>query len=92
MTLTNHVKLRMQQRVITLQDIYNAVKLGTPEPTENNRTKYTYNDIYVILSSDNVVVTTCFTNTYTSKIKKYAKVNSIGFYAAIRKLRGSCCR
>ena len=91
MTLTNHAKQRMQERIITLQDIYNAVKLGSPETTENNRTKYTYNDIYVILSSDNVVVTTCFTNTYTSKIKKYAKVNSIGFYAAIKKLR-SCCQ
>jgi len=90
LTLTAHVKLRMQQRIITLQDIYNCVKLGTPEPAKNGLTKYTYDDIYVIINIEsNIIITTCFTNTYTSKIKKYAKNNCIGFYAAIRKLR-SC--
>jgi len=89
LTLTNHAKQRMQERVITLQDIYNTVKHGTPEILENSRTKYTYNDLYVILAN-NTVITTCFINSYTSKIKKYAKVNNIGFYAAVRKLRSGC--
>jgi len=92
LTLTTHAKQRMQQRIITLQDIYNCVKLGTSEPAKDNLTRYTYNNIYVILNSiNNTVVTTCFINSYTKQIKKYAKVNSIGFYAAIKQLR-SCCR
>jgi len=90
LTLTNHAKQRMQQRIITLQDIYNCVKLGTSEPAKNGLTRYTYNDLYVIIDTkNNEIITTCFTNSYTSKIKKYAKNNCIGFYAAIKKLR-SC--
>ena len=90
MTLTTHAKQRMQQRIITLQDIYNCVKLGTSETAKNGLTKYTYNDLYVIINIEsNIIITTCFTNTYTSRIKKYAKNNCIGFYAAIKQLR-SC--
>jgi len=40
LTLTQHAKLRMQQRIITLQDVYNCVKLGTSEPAKNGLTKY----------------------------------------------------
>ena len=87
MTLTNHAKLRMNQRIITLQDIYTAVKCGTPEPTTEGKTKYTYNNIYVILSSNKSVITACFTKSYTKQIKKYAKQQNIGFYAAVRKMR-----
>ena len=90
LTLTTHAKQRMTERIITLQDVYNCVKLGTSTPAKNNLTKYTYNDLYVIIDTkNNIIITTCFTNTYTSKIKKYAKNNYIGFYVAIRKLR-SC--
>ena len=87
MTLTNHVKLRMQQRIITLQDIYNCVKFGASEPTTEGKTKYTYNNIYVILSANKSVITACFVQSYTKQIKKYAKNNNIGFYAAVREIR-----
>ena len=90
MTLTNHAKLRMQQRVITLQDVYNCVKLGTSEPAKNGLTRYTYNDLYVIIDTkSNIIITTCFTKSYIRQLEKYAKNNCIGFYAAVRKLR-SC--
>ena len=89
MTLTNHAKLRMQQRIITLQDIYNCVKLGTSEPQKESKTKYTYNNIYVILSSNKSVVTACFTKSYTRQLERYAKQQNIGFYAAIKQLRRS---
>ena len=65
MTLTKHAKQRMNQRVITLQDIYSCVKYGTPEPAKDGKTKYTYNNIYVILSSNKSVITACFTKSYT---------------------------
>ena len=87
MTLTNHAKLRMQQRVLTLQDIYNCVKLGASESQKEGKTKYTYNNIYVILSSNKSVITACFTKSYTKQLEKFAKINNIGFYAAIRQLR-----
>ena len=77
----------MTQRVITLQDIYTAVKCGTPEPTTEGKTKYTYNNIYVILSSNKSVITACFTKSYTKQLEKFAKYNNIGFYAAVRKMR-----
>jgi len=90
LTLTNHAKLRMQQRVITLQDVYNCVKLGTSEPAKNGLTRYTYNDLYVIIDTkSNIIITTCFTKSYIRQLEKYAKNNCIGFYAAVRKLR-SC--
>ena len=87
MTLTNHAKQRMTQRIITLQDIYNTVKCGTSEPTTEGKTKYTYNNIYVILSSNKSVITACFTKSYTKQLEKYAKNNNIGFYAAVREMR-----
>ena len=87
LTLTKHAKQRMSQRIITLQDIYTAVKCGTPEPAKDNKTKYTYNNIYVILSSNKSVITACFTKSYTKQLEKYAKFNNIGFYAAVRKIR-----
>ena len=87
MTLTNHAKLRMQQRVITLQDIYNCVKLGASESQKEGKTKYTYQNIYVILSKNKSVITACFTKSYTKQLEKYAKQNNIGFYAAIREMR-----
>jgi len=90
LTLTNHAKLRMNQRQITLQDVFNCVIKGTPENTKNGLTKYTYQNIYVIINTEkNIVVTTCFIQAYTKQIKKYAKINSIGFYQAVRMLR-SC--
>ena len=87
MTLTNHAKLRMQQRVITLQDIYNCVKLGASESQKEGKTKYTYNNIYVILSSNKSVITACFTKSYTKQLEKFAKQQNIGFYAAVREMR-----
>ena len=87
MTLTNHAKLRMQQRVITLQDIYNCVKLGASESQKEGKTKYTYNNIYVILSSNKSVITTCFTKSHTKQLEKHAKINNIGFYVAVREMR-----
>ena len=88
MTLTNHAKLRMNQRIITLQDIYNCVKCGTPESAKDNKTKYTYDNIYVILDpTTNNVVTVCFTKSYIKQLEKYAKQQNIGFYAAVRQLR-----
>jgi len=78
----------MSQRIITtLQDIYTAVKCGTPEPTSEGKTKYTYQNIYVILSVNKSVITACFTKSYTKQLEKYAKNNKIGFYAAVRELR-----
>ncbi|HBY21303.1 MAG TPA: hypothetical protein DEG71_09930 [Clostridiales bacterium] len=91
MTLTKHAKLRMSQRQITFQDIYNCVKLGTSQPAKNGLTRYTYQDIYVIIDTNtNKIVTCCFTQSYTKQLKKYAKANCIGFYVAIKMLR-SCC-
>jgi len=87
LTLTNHAKLRMQQRVITLQDIYNCVKLGASESQKEGKTKYTYNNIYVILSSNKSVITACFTKSYTKQLEKFAKQQNIGFYAAVREMR-----
>ena len=88
MTLTNHAKLRMNQRIITLQDIYTCVKCGTPSPAKNNLTCYTYGNIYVILNSNtNTVITACFTKSYTRQLEQYAKLNKIGYYAAVRQLR-----
>jgi len=87
LTLTKHAKQRMSQRIITLQDIYNTVKCGTPEPTSEGKTKYTYQNIYVILSKNKSVITACFTKSYTKQLEKYAKQNNIGFYAAIREMR-----
>jgi len=90
MTLTKHAKLRMSQRIITLQDIYNTVKYGTPSPAKNNLTCYTHGNIYIILNSNtNTVITACFTKSYTKQLKKYAKLNNIGFYVAIKQLRRS---
>jgi len=89
LTLTNHAKLRIQQRVITLQDIYNCVKLGASEQQKEGKTKYTYQNIYVILGKNKSVITACFTKSYTKELEKYAKNNKIGFYAAIKQLRRS---
>jgi len=90
MTLTKHAKQRMSQRIITLQDIYTAVKCGTPTPAKNNLTYYTYDNIYVILNPNtNTVITACFTKSYTKQLKKYAKLNNIGYYAAVKQLRRS---
>lgn len=90
MTLTNHAKQRMQERIITLQDIYNCVKLGTPESAKDGKIKYTYNDLYVIIDpKNNIIITVCFTKSYTRQLEKFAKNNCIGFYAAIKMLR-SC--
>jgi len=89
LTLTKHAKQRMSQRIITLQDIYTTVKCGTPELQKEGKTKYTYNNIYVILSSNKSVITTCFTKSYTKQLEKFAKLNNIGFYAAIRQQRRS---
>jgi len=88
LTLTNHAKLRMQQRVITLQDIYNCVKLGASEQQKEGKTKYTYQNIYVILSKNKSVITACFTKSYTKQLERHAKLNNIGYYAAIKQLRG----
>ena len=88
MTLTKHAKQRINQRKITLQDVYNCIKLGNTEPVKNNLIRYTYNNIYVIIASNNTVITVCYTKPYTRKIEKYAKQNSIGFYTAIKQLRG----
>jgi len=77
MTLTNHAKIRMNQRIITLQDIYNTVKCGTPTSAKNNLTCYTYDNIYVILDPNTNTVITAW----------HAKLNNIGFYAAIKQLR-----
>ena len=87
LTLTNHAKLRMSQRIITLQDIYNCVKCGTPEQQKEGKTKYTYNNIYVILSSNKSVITACFTKSYTKQLERHAKQQRIGFYAAVKQLR-----
>ena len=87
LTLTNHAKLRMQQRVITLQDIYNCVKLGASEQQKEGKTKYTYQNIYVILGKNKSVITACFTKSYTKQLKKHAKQQQIGFYAAVKQLR-----
>ena len=87
LTLTKHAKQRMSQRIITLQDIYNCVKYGTSEPAKEGKTKYTYNNIYVILSSNKSVITACFTKSYTKQLEKFAKQQNIGFYAAVRKIR-----
>jgi len=89
LTLTHHAKLRMSQRIITLQDIYNTVKCGTPEQQKEGKTKYILDSIYVILDSNNNVVTCCFTRQYDKYIHKFAKSNKIGYYTAIKKLR-SC--
>ena len=78
----------MQQRQITLQDIYNAVKCGTSTPQQDNKTKYTHDNIYVILDINNNVVTTCFTKSYTRQLEKFAKQNKIGYHAAIKQIRG----
>ena len=88
MTLTKHAKKRITQRKINLQDVYNCVKQGNAEPAKNNLTRYTYNNIYVILANNGLVVTVCYTKPYTKQIEKYAKQNSIGFYAAIKLLKG----
>ena len=88
MTLTKHAKTRITERKITLQDVYNCVKLGTQQQTKNNNIKYTYNNIYVILANNDLVVTVCYTKPYTKQIEKYAKCQGIGFYAAIKQLRG----
>jgi len=77
----------MSQRIITLQDIYTAVKCGTPEPQKEGKTKYILDSIYVILDSNNKVVTCCFTRQYDKYIHKIAKLNKIGYYAAIKQLR-----
>ena len=88
LTLTNHAKLRMQQRIITLQDIYNCVKFGASELQKEGKTKYTYQNIYVILNpTTNTVITACFTKSYTKQLERHAKLNNIGFYAAVRQLR-----
>jgi len=90
LTLTKHAKIRMSQRIITLQDIYNTVKCGTPTPAKNNLTCYTHGNIYVILNSNTqTVITACFTKSYTKQLEKHAKQNNIGFYAAIKQLRRS---
>jgi len=89
LTLTNHAKLRMQQRIITLQDIYNCVKFGASELQKEGKTKYTYQNIYVILSANKSVITACFTKSYTKQLEKFAKQQNIGFYAAVRKMRRS---
>jgi len=77
----------MSQRIITLQDIYTCVKCGTPEIAKDGKTKYTYGNIYVILSKNKSVVTACFTKSYTKQLEKFAKHNNIGFYAAVREMR-----
>ena len=78
----------MNQRIITLQDIYNTVKCGTPTSAKNNLTCYTYDNIYVILDPNtNTVITACFTKSYTKQLERHAKLNNIGFYAAIKQLR-----
>ena len=87
MTLTHHAKLRMSQRIITLQDIYNTVKCGTSEPQKEGKTKYILDSIYVILDNNNNVITCCFTRQYDKYIHKFAKLNNIGYYAAIKQLR-----
>ena len=88
LTLTKHAKLRMSQRIITLQDIYNTVKCGTSSEAKNNLTCYTCGNIYVILDpTTQTVVTTCFTKSYTKQLEKFAKQQNIGFYAAIKQLR-----
>ena len=87
MTITQHAKQRMSQRIITLQDIYNCVKSGASEPQKDGKTKYTYNNIYVILSSNKSVITACFTKFYTKQLERHAKQQNIGYYAAIKQLR-----
>ena len=87
MTLTKHAKQRMSQRIITLQDIYNCVKRGTPTEAKDGKTKYTYGNIYVILSANKSVITACFTKSYTKQLEKYANFNNIGFYAAVKQMR-----
>ena len=90
LTLTKHAKIRMTQRIITLQDIYTAVKCGIPSEAKNNLTQYTHNNIYVIINSNTqTVVTACFTKSYTKQIERYAKQQQIGFYAAVKQLRRS---
>jgi len=90
LTLTQHAKQRMSQRIITLQDVFNCVKLGISSSAKNGLTKYTYNDLYVIVDpKTNKIITCCFTKSYTKQLKKFAKLNCIGFYAAIKKVR-SC--
>ena len=90
MTLTKHAKIRMSQRIIPLQDIYNTVKCGISSPAKNNLTCYTHGNIYVILDpTTNSVVTVCFTKSYTKQLKQYAKQQRIGFYTAIKQLRRS---
>ena len=88
LTITQHAKLRMNQRIITLQDIYTCVKCGTSSPAKNNLSCYTHGNIYVILNPNtNTVVTTCFTKSYTKQLEKHAKQQNIGFYAAVRQQR-----
>ncbi|HBY21086.1 MAG TPA: hypothetical protein DEG71_08775 [Clostridiales bacterium] len=90
MTLTKHAKQRMSQRIITLQDIYTAVKCGTPTEAKNNLICYTHGNIYVIINPiTNTVITACFIKSYTKQLEQYAKLNNIGFYAAVRQQRRS---
>jgi len=80
----------MSQRIITFQDVFNCVKLGTSSPAKNGLTKYTYGELYVIIdTSTNKIITCCFTKSYTKQLEKFAKLNCIGFYATIKMLR-SC--
>lgn len=88
LTLTEHAKTRMQERIITLQDVYTCVKQGITSEAKNGLVRYTNGNIYVILNNDTkTVVTVCFTKSYTKQLEKYAKQNNIGFYRAVKELR-----
>lgn len=87
--LTNHAKQRMNQRVITLQDIYNTVKQGTISTTKEGHKRYTLNNIHVILDqSTNNVITVFYTSKFNKLIQKCKNYYNINDYAAIYYLRG----
>ena len=79
----------MKQRKITLQDVYNCVKLGSYETAKNDLIRCTYKNHYVILNDDNnTVITVCYVASYNNYIKKVAKKVGISYHQAIKLLAG----
>lgn len=91
MTLTKHAEIRMTERIITLQDVYNCIAFGTLSTTREGHKKYTDKMINVVLDANTNTVITCF---YISKINhKIEKIlrkskNKINKRQAIMIVRG----
>ena len=88
MTLSQHAKLRMQQRKITLEDIHNCICQGVPSVNTDNSIKYYYNHLTVVVNpeTDNII-TVYYKSKYYNKVKSYCNKNNITLDLAFNQIR-----